>query len=194
MKSVSVCKSAAKAKLIWRTEKDCTLYLILWTTCTGTYSNSKLPQIAPSWVAILESNLDKNFKTFAPCFSQSLPPADFTPHYGFLGFEISTPTAESRWGWGLGLAWPYHPYGFRYLYKKSITEENSKLFKITILWKNKNENRNLNSEKFQDNSQKPQQNCTFMNSSFAQTEYCTTPLWAELEFLNNLWGQGTEEK
>jgi hypothetical protein len=48
-------------------------------------------------VAILESNLGKNFKTFAPCFSQSPPPASF------LGFEISTPTPESRRG--LGLAW-----------------------------------------------------------------------------------------
>ncbi len=28
---------------------------------------------------ILGSNWDKNLKTFSPCYSQSLPPADFTP-------------------------------------------------------------------------------------------------------------------
>ncbi len=37
----------------------------------------------------------KNLKDFAPCYSQSPPPADFT---GFLGLEISIATAEIRWG------------------------------------------------------------------------------------------------
>ncbi len=39
---------------------------------------------------------DKNLKNFAPCYSQSPPPADFTPPYGFLGLEISTATAENQ--------------------------------------------------------------------------------------------------
>jgi hypothetical protein len=39
--------------------------------------------------------LEKNLKVFAPCYSQSPPPADFT---GFLGLEISIATAESRGG------------------------------------------------------------------------------------------------
>ncbi len=43
---------------------------------------------------------DKSLKTFAPCHSQSHPPADFTPTYGFLELEISTTTTESRWGLG----------------------------------------------------------------------------------------------
>jgi hypothetical protein len=48
--------------------------------------------------SILERNLDKNPKTFAPCYSLPPPLADFTPYYGFLGLEISTATAESKWG------------------------------------------------------------------------------------------------
>jgi hypothetical protein len=44
--------------------------------------------------------LDKKLKIFDPCYSQSPPPADFTPPYGFLGLENSTATAES--GPGLG--------------------------------------------------------------------------------------------
>jgi hypothetical protein len=47
--------------------------------------------------SILGRNLDKNPKTFAPCYSLSPPLADFTPSYGFLGLEISTATAESKW-------------------------------------------------------------------------------------------------
>jgi hypothetical protein len=35
---------------------------------------------------------------FAPCYSQSPPPADFTSPYGILGLEISTARAESRCG------------------------------------------------------------------------------------------------
>jgi hypothetical protein len=41
--------------------------------------------------------LEKNLKVFAPCFSQSPPPADFA---GFLELEISIATAESWWGLG----------------------------------------------------------------------------------------------
>ncbi len=51
-------------------------------------------------VGILGRNWNKNLQTFAPCYSQSLPPADFTPPYGFLGLEIYTATAESGWGFG----------------------------------------------------------------------------------------------
>jgi hypothetical protein len=38
-----------------------------------------------SWVVgILKRNWDKNLKTFAPYYSQSPPPADFTLLYDFL--------------------------------------------------------------------------------------------------------------
>jgi hypothetical protein len=50
--------------------------------------------------SILERNLDKNPKTFAPCYLHSPPLANFTPSYGFLGLEISTATAESTVSWG----------------------------------------------------------------------------------------------
>ncbi len=49
--------------------------------------------------SILGHNGDKNLKTFAPCYSQSTRWYNSLP-YGFLGLEISTPTAESRWGLG----------------------------------------------------------------------------------------------
>jgi hypothetical protein len=52
-------------------------------------------------------NWDKKLKTFAPCYSQSPPPADFTPNYGFMGFEISTPIAESRWVVGIDFVYIY---------------------------------------------------------------------------------------
>jgi hypothetical protein len=42
----------------------------------------------------------KKLKTFALCYSQATPPADFTHSYRFLGLEDSIATAES--GWGLG--------------------------------------------------------------------------------------------
>jgi hypothetical protein len=42
----------------------------------------------------------KDLKTFAPCYSQSPPPAYFTPPFGLLGLEFSTGTTESRWGLG----------------------------------------------------------------------------------------------
>jgi hypothetical protein len=38
--------------------------------------------------------------TFAPCYSQSPPPPDFTSPCGFLALESSTQTAERRWGLG----------------------------------------------------------------------------------------------
>ncbi len=41
--------------------------------------------------------MEKNLYVFAPCYSQSPPPPDFT---GFIGLEISIATAESRWGLG----------------------------------------------------------------------------------------------
>jgi hypothetical protein len=50
---------------------------------------------------VIGHNWDKNLKTFASCYSQSPPPADFTPPPpppGFLGFENATATAESRCG------------------------------------------------------------------------------------------------
>ncbi len=46
---------------------------------------------------ILERNWDKDLKNFAPCYSQSPLPADFTPSYSFLGLEISTATADREW-------------------------------------------------------------------------------------------------
>ncbi len=42
----------------------------------------------------------KKLKTFAPCYSQAPPPADFTHSYSSLGVEVSIATAES--GRGLG--------------------------------------------------------------------------------------------
>ncbi len=42
----------------------------------------------------------KKLKTFALCYSQATPPADFTHSHSFLGLEFSIATAES--GWGLG--------------------------------------------------------------------------------------------
>jgi hypothetical protein len=60
---------------------------------------------------------------------------------------------------------PYHPYGFRNLYsKQSINEENSSLFMNSILQKDKSKCRNLRSDKSQGYLQKPQRNCTSMNS------------------------------
>ncbi len=55
------------------------------------------------------------------------------------------------------------PHGFRNP-SKTINEENSSLFLNSILQKGKNEGRNLRSEKSQSVAQKPQRNCTFMNS------------------------------
>jgi hypothetical protein len=52
---------------------------------------------------ILGRNWEKNLKTFAPCYSQSPQPAEFTPPYSFLVLEISTTTADS--GWGLGIVY-----------------------------------------------------------------------------------------
>ncbi len=50
--------------------------------------------------------------------------------------------------------------------KQQINEENSSLFMNVILQKDKNEDGNLKSETCEDYSQKPQQNCTFMNSRY----------------------------
>jgi hypothetical protein len=55
-----------------------------------------------------------------------------------------------------------------YFTKQSISEGNSSIIINDILLKDKNEGRNLNSEKSQDYAQKPQQNCTFMNSTSGQ--------------------------
>ncbi len=41
-------------------------------------------------------------KSFGPCYSQSPPPEDFTPHYGWT-WDFYTPTAKS--GWGLGIVY-----------------------------------------------------------------------------------------
>jgi hypothetical protein len=51
---------------------------------------------------IFGRNWDKNLKTFGPRYSQSSPPTglNLPPPHGFLGHEISTATAESRWGLG----------------------------------------------------------------------------------------------
>jgi hypothetical protein len=63
----------------------------------------------------------KNLKTFAPYYSQSPPPADFTPQYGFLGHEISTATTESTW-------W----LGFVYIISLFIVERRIVLSLITL--------------------------------------------------------------
>jgi hypothetical protein len=56
---------------------------------------------------ILGRSWDKNLKNFALCYSQSPPPADFTPPYRFLGLEISTATAESWRGLSLHYLFVY---------------------------------------------------------------------------------------
>jgi hypothetical protein len=66
---------------------------------------------------------------------------------------------------------PYHPYGFKNPYptKQSFIEENSSLFMNSVLYKDKNEGRNIKTDKSQDYSQEPQRNYyyTFMNSILA---------------------------
>jgi hypothetical protein len=51
---------------------------------------------------ILESNWDKNLKTFDPCYSQSPSLTDFTRRYGLIGLKISTATSKRGEG-GLAL-------------------------------------------------------------------------------------------
>jgi hypothetical protein len=57
----------------------------------------------PAREGILRRNWDKNPKTFAPCYSQSPPPEDFTPPYVFFYLGFLQATAES----GRGLCFVY---------------------------------------------------------------------------------------
>jgi hypothetical protein len=66
-----------------------------------------IPHPAPRWATggleIRRVTLERSWDFCYTYYSQSPPPADFTPTYGFLGPEISTATAWS--GWGLGIVY-----------------------------------------------------------------------------------------
>jgi hypothetical protein len=108
---------------------------------------------------ILRRNLDEILRLlFAPCYSQSPPPANCYSPIRFQGLEVSTATAESRGR--LGFFYIIYLLNFE---SSIVNEENLSWFMNSTVEKDKNEGRNHKSEKSQDYARKPQ-NCTFMNS------------------------------
>ncbi len=69
-------------------------------TFGGVMSCTFWQEIAGERGCFLGRNWDK--KSFAPCYSQSPPPEDFTPPYGWT-WDFYTPTTKS--GWGLGIVY-----------------------------------------------------------------------------------------
>ncbi len=85
------------------------IWIYVWNPCTPVTYESYVLNFVGGFIkdtgleyrgVFLGRNWDKNLKTFAPCYSQSPPPADFTPTFGILGLEIFAATAEK--GEGLG--------------------------------------------------------------------------------------------
>ncbi len=80
------------ARIVWLNYNFYSHYTCnLWGIFTHRYKVHRMGMHGRSW--------DKNFKTFAPCYSQSPPPADFTfnrlPH----GFSWTWDFYSNSWKW-----------------------------------------------------------------------------------------------